>query len=219
MAKKQKGRAMRYAWPAAAMLVAALILLLLGSYLVVQRHTISDTFAVINDTTNQVVWAGSGDLCIPAAPGTRLVSDCSAVGGAAYRCNSTTYAISANQISCASIASNQLAGCGNVTTGALGSNQSYVCASVGSVYGLLFTRNGTASNFTLDDTGPDSATITIRGWCTPCDNSPPSSANYTVTLNQTVSTPCSTGTDLQLIALNGSRALFLETRFNDQVCI
>jgi hypothetical protein len=61
-------------------------------------------FAVINDTTNEIVWVGGGSLCIPAANNTRLVPDCMKVGNlTGYSCNGTYYGMSVVQIDCGGV--------------------------------------------------------------------------------------------------------------------
>ena len=56
--------------------------------------------AVINDTTNEIVWAGAPQLCIPAANGTHLVYGCMAVNNHTYNCEGIYYNLSNHMISC-----------------------------------------------------------------------------------------------------------------------
>lgn len=216
MAKRRK-KTPPYGWIIAIVLLAALIIYLLNSYLAQQRYITINTVAVVNKSTSEIVWIGASQLCVPSAPNTYLVSDCMKEGSG-YTCNGAYYSVSPVEIYCGSGITNATAECGVTTPKPIGENQSYVCAFVGQGHWLLWTRNSTTSNFTLDSIGNDSATITVRGWCGSCANSPPSSYNYTLTLNQTADTACATGTSLQLIAVNGNYALFMETEFKNQVC-
>jgi hypothetical protein len=222
MAKKNKSENM--IWVVAITLVVIFVLFMINNYLAGQRYMFQNTIAVINTTTNQIVWIGASQLCVPAAKNTRIVSDCRRTG-AGYVCNNTYYNLSTATINCGTVSapSYSTAQCGS--TAALkpvNGNQSYVCASVGLDYRLLWMRKGTVSNFTLDSLGRNSASVTIRGWCGGCfagaDGPPLSSYNYTIILNQTADTVCATGTTLQLIRVTGSYALFLETKFKNQVC-
>ena len=58
----------------------------------------SALIAVVNDTTNRIVWVGSGAVAIPYCPNTHMVFRCVRVGSTSYRCNGTVYESSANQI-------------------------------------------------------------------------------------------------------------------------
>lgn len=72
-----------------------------------QGYTYTNTVAVINDTTNEIVWVGGGGLCIPAAANTHLVFDCGKASGLpGYDCNGTYYNMSRIQISCGGIVTN-----------------------------------------------------------------------------------------------------------------
>ena len=64
-------------------------------------------FAVINDTTNEIVWVGGGGLCIPAANNMRLVSDCMKEANlTGYNCNGAYYSMSNVQIDCGGVVKN-----------------------------------------------------------------------------------------------------------------
>ena len=214
---KRRKKTSPYGWIIAVVLLAALASYLLNGYLAQQRYKSVNTVAVVNKSTNEIVWIGASQLCVPAAPNTYLVSDCMKEGSGDI-CGGAYYSVSPVGIYCGSNIINATAVCGVATPKPIGENQSYVCAFVGQGHWLLWTRNNTTSNFTLDSIGNNSATITVKGWCGSCANSPPSSYNYTLTLNQTADTACATGTSLQLIAVNGNYALLVETEFKNQGC-
>lgn len=57
--------------------------------------------AVVNDTTDKIVWVAGGSLCVPALPNTHLVSDCSEINATAYECNGSIYHVGGTQYNCA----------------------------------------------------------------------------------------------------------------------
>jgi hypothetical protein len=204
---------------------------LAGTYALIWAGPVSPSLqqgyylAVVNNTTNKIVWAGSGSLCMPAAPNTHMESQCvKSITG--YLCNGQQYNISQKQITCGSVASNypgSMSGCNDTALTPAMPNQTYICTQTDLGYGLVTHIDNATSNFTLEKINNNSATITVRGWCFACEVGPsgpsPYSYNYTLKINQTAATPCATGTDLQLIEIEGNRALFLETRLKQIVCI
>lgn len=96
---KGRRRTWIYGLVIAAIVIVVVVIYLLNSYLSGQSYRVQNTVAVINDSTNEIVWVGASQLCIPAAPNTRLVSDCMKEG-AGYSCDGTYYNVSAVGISC-----------------------------------------------------------------------------------------------------------------------
>lgn len=56
--------------------------------------------AVVNDSTNEIVWVGGGSLCAPGGPNLRVVGSCVQTSNDSYSCNGSYYKVSSNQIYC-----------------------------------------------------------------------------------------------------------------------
>jgi hypothetical protein len=95
------GRRIRYLWILSLIVFVLFSLFLIDNYLTEQNYIVSHRLAVINDTTNQIVWVGSGSLCIPSILNTRLAFDCGKSGDSGYDCEGVYYSLSKVQISCA----------------------------------------------------------------------------------------------------------------------
>ena len=80
-------------------------------------------------------------------------------------------------------------------------------------------------NFSLDSVTQTSASITVNGYCLPCEVGPndqsKSSFNYTLEIYQVVDTSCATESKLELIALSSKYkvALFKESETSSVVCV
>jgi uncharacterized SAM-binding protein YcdF (DUF218 family) len=56
--------------------------------------------AVVNKTTNQIIWVGGGSLCIPYVNNTELKYNCKEIISTEYSCGGVDYNLSSHQISC-----------------------------------------------------------------------------------------------------------------------